>query len=77
MTPKPFYRSRKFMVMALDAIAALLALYMVRLLPPAEAALVIQTWAIIQPVMLAVIVGIAWEDSSALKAGSHPSQREA
>ena len=74
MTPKPFWKSRKFIVMAIDAVAALLALYMVRLLPPEEAALVIQTWAIIQPVMLAVILGIAYEDGKALQAGTHPSQ---
>jgi hypothetical protein len=71
---KPFYQSRKFLLLCLD-VAVSLAIYLVPQLLGAESAEVALTViGIIQPVFVAVIIGIAVEDSAALKAGSHPSQ---
>ena len=74
MKKKPFYKSRKFVILALDAVAALATLWVAQLLPEESAALALQTLAVLQPVVFAVVIGIAVEDSAALKAGSHPAQ---
>lgn len=71
---KPFYKSRKFVLLAMDAAAALITLWVKQFVPPATAVFILQTLAILQPVILAVIIGIAVEDQAALKAGTHPSQ---
>ena len=71
---KPFYKSRKFSIAIIDAFAGLLALYVTRFLTPDDAKLLIQTYALIQPVLLVWIGSIAAEDAAALKAGVHPSQ---
>lgn len=73
---KPFYKSRKFLIAVVDAFAGLLTLYVTRFLQPEDAKLVISTYALIQPVLLVWIGSIAWEDASAIKAGTHPSQKE-
>ena len=73
---KPFWKSRKFLIAIVDAVAGLLALYVARFLQPEDAKLVLATYAIIQPVLLIWIGSIAWEDSAALKAGVHPAQKE-
>ena len=73
---KPFYLSRKFLIAIVDACAGLLALYVTRFLSPEDAKLVIQTYALIQPVLFVWIGSIAAEDAAALKAGAHPSQKE-
>ena len=72
---KPFWKSRKFMIAMVDAVAGLLALLMGRFLSPEDAGLVLQTWALLQPVILVWIGSIAYEDGQALRAGDHPSQR--
>ena len=69
-------KSRKFWIAIIDAAAGLLALYVTRFLQPEDAQMVIQTWALIQPVLLVWIGSIAVEDAAALKAGTHPSQQE-
>ena len=71
---KPFYKSRKFLIAVVDAFAGLLALWVSRFLQPEDAQMVLQTWALLQPVLLVWIASIAWEDSAALKAGVHPAQ---
>jgi len=73
---KPIYKSRKFLIAMVDAVAGLLALYVARFLQPEDARLVIQTYALIQPVLLVWIGSIAVEDAAAIKAGTHPSQME-
>ena len=71
---KPFYKSRKFLLLCLD-VAVSLAIFLVpQLFAPDTAEVTLAVIGIIQPVFIAVIVGIAVEDSAALKAGSHPSQ---
>ena len=73
---KPIYKSRKFLIAMVDALAGLLALYVARFLQPEDAKLIIQTYALIQPVLLVWIGSIAVEDAAAIKAGTHPSQME-
>ena len=72
---KPFWKSRKFLIAIIDAFAGLLALYVTRFLQPDDAKLVLQTYGLIQPVLLVWLGSIAAEDAAALKAGSHPSQK--
>ena len=71
---KPFYTSRKFLLLCLDVVVSL-AIYLIPHFLGADAGeIALTVIGIIQPVFVAVRVGIAWEDSAALKAGSHPSQ---
>jgi len=73
---KPIWKSRKFLIAMVDAFAGLLALYVARFMQPEDAQLLIQTYALIQPVLLVWIGSIAFEDGAAIRAGTHPSQKE-
>ena len=74
-TKNPFYKSRKFGYLLGDAVTGLAALWVAVLVEDsATAALVMSTYAIVQPVIWFVIWGIAKEDAAALSVGSHPSQ---
>jgi len=75
MEIKPIWKSRKFLIAIIDAITGLLALFITRFLQPEDAQLVIQTWALMQPVLLVWIGSIAVEDAASIKAGTHPSQK--
>ena len=68
--------SRKFRAMAVDAIFAALALMVTSFLAPDQVELVLKLLAILQPVVLAYILGVAAEDAAALKANSHPNQKQ-
>lgn len=71
-----FTKSRKFWIAVLDMIAGLIALYSGRFLSPDDARLIIQTWALMQPVLAVWVGSIAYEDGKALSAGVHPKQKE-
>jgi len=73
---KPFYKSRKFLITVLDAVAGLLALVVTRFTQPDDAQFILQIWGLMQPVLLAWILAIAWEDAAAMKANAHPSQQD-
>ena len=64
------------MITILDAVAGLLTLIVSRFLQPEDAKFILQIWALIQPVIVAWVLAIAWEDSAALKANTHPFQIE-
>ena len=70
---KGLLRSRKFLLVAIDAGAAVTGLVAARYLPESQD-FIIALVATLQPVFVAAIVGIAWEDAAAKKAGTHPSQ---
>lgn len=74
MSPiKSLFQSRKFWLVVLDAFTAILGL-VVSVFFPEWQDFILKMWAAMQPVFLAIIVGIAVEDSAALRAGTHPSQ---
>ena len=71
MKPNPFsglVRSRKVWLAILDAIAAILALWLGALASEKMAVLIMATWAAIQPVILAVIISITAEDKARIVA---------
>lgn len=61
-------KSRKFLILLLDVVASIAGYYLVG----DDARFLI---AAIQPVVLAVIIGITVEDAAALRAGTHRAQR--
>lgn len=68
-------KSRKFLLVLIDGLVALSGLsvgYFVG--DPDLSAFLLAVIASLQPVFVAAVVGIAVEDSAALKAGTHPSQ---
>ena len=68
-------KSRKFLVLSIDAVFGLAALCVAFFVPDAELKVfVVAVFAIIQPVFYGVIDGIATEDAAALEAGTHPNQ---
>jgi len=69
-------KSRKFWIAIVDMVTGLLALYVTRFMSDADAQLVIQTWALMQPVILVWIDSIAAEDFAQIKAGTHVSQQD-
>ena len=66
------WKSRKFWLSMLNAVIALIGLYTAAFLAPEYAELVVATTAIIAIPLTAVIVGIAMEDSAAMKSGYAP-----
>ncbi|MEN6507086.1 MAG: hypothetical protein ABFD92_21325 [Planctomycetaceae bacterium] len=61
---KVLLRSRKFWLAILDAIAAILGLWVGTLVDEATAKLIMATWAATQPVFVTVIAAIAYEDKA-------------
>ncbi len=73
MSQNPFVgliRSRKVWIVIVDAIAAILGLWVAALCTPQMAVLIMGTWGAIQPVLLTVILMIAKEDVAKLEAAS-------
>jgi hypothetical protein len=67
--------SRKFQLVLADSAFGLAALCLAFFVKDADwQRFLAGIFAIIQPVIVAAILGIAIEDSAALKAGSHPNQ---
>ena len=73
---KPIWKSRKFLIVMVDAIVGFAALLATRYMTPEDARFLGAMWAIWQPAVLVYIGSIAWEDSAAIKAGTHPSQQQ-
>lgn len=71
----PVWKSRKFGLLFIDLIAALLTLWVTYLVPDEQLRnLIFGTYAAIQPVVAFVVWGIATEDKAQIVAGTHPSQ---
>ena len=68
------FNSRKFWVLMLDTVVSLIAYFVGKYAIPSVADDVLYFIAALQPVFLALIAGIAAEDSAAKLSGSHPSQ---
>ena len=68
------FASRKFLILVIDFIAALIALSVGFFVSDkALAAYIIGVWAAIQPLAIGIVVMIGIEDAAALKAGVHPN----
>ena len=63
-------RSRKFLLAVIDAIAGILGLWVGTLATQETATLIMATWGALQPVFIAVIAMIAYEDKAKLEAKS-------
>lgn len=74
MAMKPFYRSRKFVLLGLDGLLAVVMLTIIGFVEPEMALAVQRTFVVLTAAVIAVIVGIAIEDGAALLAGTHYSQ---
>lgn len=73
---KKLLASRKFLLVVLDAIVAAVGLCVGFFLKDPEwQRFILAFVGILQPVFVSVIVGIAVEDSAALKSGAHPNQQ--
>jgi hypothetical protein len=73
MQPNPFtglIHSRKFLLAMLDALVSSIALILTWFLSPDKVASVLALIGIWQPVLIAVIIGIAAEDVALSKAGA-------
>jgi purine-cytosine permease-like protein len=69
--------SRKFLLVCLDAVVGLAGLCAGFFLEdPDWQRFVLAFIGFLQPVFVAAILGVAIEDSAALKAGTHPNQEE-
>ena len=68
------FNSRKFYVLMLDTVVSIITYFVGKYAIPSVADDVLFFIAAIQPVFLALIAGIAAEDSAAKLSGSHPSQ---
>ena len=70
-------KSRKFLLVCSDAVFGLGALSVGFFVgDPEWQKFLAGLFALLQPVVVAAVVGIAVEDAAALKAGTHPSQAE-
>jgi hypothetical protein len=71
------FKSRKFLLILVDAFAALIGLSVAFFVADAEwQKYILGIWAALQPVFVGAIVMIGVEDAAALKAGFHPNQQE-
>ncbi len=68
-------KSRKFLLVVLDAGVAIGTVIVTQFLSPEWQQFTIAIVVPVTAVITAAIVGIALEDSAALKAGTHPNQR--
>lgn len=68
------FKSRKFLLLLLDTLCSAIALVGGWYLVPTQLDKVTAIVALVQPVFVAVIVGITIEDAAAYKAGVHPNQ---
>lgn len=73
MKPNPFkglVKSRKVWLLIIDACTAILGLWIGALVEKELAVLIMATWGAIQPVLVAVVLMIAKEDTAKLEAAS-------
>ena len=68
-------KSRKFWLMVVDLVVSLAGYFITKYVNPGAAQDALFIIGALQPVIIAVIVGITVEDAAALRAGTHPSQR--
>lgn len=68
------FKSRKFLLVLLESVIISVTVCLQRFLAPGDVEFVLAVLAPITAVITAMIIGIAMEDSAALKAGSHPNQ---
>ena len=73
---KKLLKSRKFLILSLDAVFGLAALAVAFFVAEdiETQVFVLAVFGILQPVFVGVINGITREDAAAIQAGSHPSQ---
>ena len=64
MEQKPFYKSRKFLTAMLDVVVSVALFFVGKYVLPMYAEDIIFLIGILQPVFVAVIAGIAWEDAA-------------
>ena len=64
------FKSRKFWLMVSDIVVSLVIYFVSKYINPTAAEDVIKVIGLIQPVVIAVIVGIAVEDQAAIAAGT-------
>ncbi len=64
------WQSRKFRVLVLDTVVAIVVFVVTRFLAPDYQTDVLLLIGLLQPVVLAVILGTAWEDAAAKRAGN-------
>lgn len=79
MTPNPFsglLHSRKFWLAVIDAVAAVLGLWVGSYVEPKLAQLILATWAAFQPVLIVVIAAIAYEDKANVQASAKVEEAE-
>ncbi len=67
------FQSRKFLLVVLDAVVVVVAVVVAKFVPE-WSEFVGQVTIPVTAVITAAIIGIAYEDGQALKAGSHPNQ---
>jgi hypothetical protein len=58
------FQSRKFLILLVDAVVSIVSLLLARFLSPDDVKFVLAIIAILQPVIYAVIAGIAKEDAA-------------
>ena len=68
--------SRKFRVLVVDTVFSVGVMLATWYLVPEQAERVIELLGLLQVPVLAYIGGVALEDSAALKAGTHPNQKD-
>ena len=73
---KKLLKSRKFLILSLDAVFGLAALFAAFFLAEGTElkVLILAVFGIQQPVFVGVINGITQEDASQIAAGTHPSK---
>ena len=69
---KGLLQSRKFWLLVLDVVVALLTYFITKYAAPGYAEDALFFIGAMQPVFIAIIAGIAWEDSAAKRAGTFP-----
>jgi hypothetical protein len=67
---RQLWASRKNRILAVDTVVAIIMFLSARFLAPEYQADVLMLIGILQPAVLAVVVGIAWEDAAAKRAGN-------
>jgi hypothetical protein len=65
-------RSRKFLLLVLDTVVSLLTYSITQLAAPDFAEFALYFIGALQPVFVAIIVAISYEDGQAKRAGNHP-----
>jgi hypothetical protein len=64
------FQSRKFLLALLDAVISIVVLVLTHILSPGDLDFALKIVAILQPVLISVILGIAHEDAAEKAAGA-------